>query len=54
MKYLYDPTTGLYEGMTNTPEDFPTLSYTTVIPQDFDDIEEQLYFVDGAWEIREI
>ena len=53
MKYMYD-STGEYQGCTLTPGDFPDLSYTEIAPPEFDEFGEMVFFVDGAWEIRNI
>ena len=53
MYYLYDET-GQYQGCTFTPADFPELNNTQIEPPYFDEFDEMIYFVDGAWEIRSI
>lgn len=51
MKYMYDDT-GAYQGCTLTPEDFPEMNFTDITTPVYDEFDEVLFFVDGAWEIR--
>lgn len=53
MKWLYDDT-GAYQGCTLTPEDFTELNVTNLPAPQYDEFTEQLYFINGAWEIRSI
>ena len=52
MVYLYD-NTGAYQGCTKTPADFPDLNNTTIEPPQFDEFDETVVFVDGAWQIKD-
>ena len=52
MKYLYDET-GEYQGCTMAPAEFPELNYTDIAPPEYDEFDEVLFFVDGAWEVRD-
>jgi len=56
MYFLYNNETKEFQGSTKTPEDFPELSYTDVEPDcgEWDEFEEHIFFIDGAWEIRTI
>lgn len=53
MYFLYDDT-GEFQGTTIRPQDFPELNTTTIAPPSYDEFDEQVYFIDGAWEIRTI
>lgn len=52
MYFLYD-NNGEFQGATNTPEDFADLNYTDVEPIQYDEFSETIYFINGAWEIRD-
>ena len=53
MVYLYD-NTGEYQGCTHAPQEHPELNYTETAPIEYDEFTQKVFYVDGAWEIREL
>jgi|DEB0MinimDraft_10_1074344.scaffolds.fasta_scaffold159278_2 hypothetical protein len=52
--FLYDKITGKDHGCTNRPELYPDLGTTVVEQPEYDEFTEECYFINGAWEIRNI
>lgn len=52
--FLYDLTTGQGLGNTLTPEQYDNVGKTYIEPPAYDTLTHEIYFVNGAWETREI
>jgi len=52
--FLYDTQTGKDMGCTSRPELYPNLGKTEIEQPEYDEFEQELYFINGAWEIRNI
>lgn len=52
--FLYKIDTKEFWGASRTPEQNPDCDHTDIAPPAYDELVEQIYFVDGAWEKRTI